>query len=108
MHWLSADWPLGEGGRAPPPTNLVLGVTQLHNSSYRFGNEPARMLCAAAASRRVGVVQNALDGYSDLALRQAQLSGEFTGLAGQRLTLRSLICGSILDWRIGCGSGWQD
>ena len=55
---------------------------QLYLSSYCFGNNPARMLCAAAANRRVGVIQNALDGYGDLALRRAQLEREFAGLAG--------------------------
>ena len=55
---------------------------RLYLSSYRFGSDPARMLCAAAANRRVGVIQNALDGYGDLALRRAQLEREFAGLAG--------------------------
>ena len=63
---------------------------RLYLSSYRFGNDPARMLCAAAANRRVGVIQNALDGYSDLALRRAQLEREFAGLAGLGLAPEEL------------------
>ena len=53
----------------------------LYLSSYRFGNAPVRMLCATAANRRVGVVQNALDGYTDLPLRRGQLERECAGLA---------------------------
>lgn len=63
---------------------------QLYLSSFRFGNDPVRMLSAAAANRRVGVIQNALDGYNDLALRRAQLEREFAGLAGLGLAPEEL------------------
>lgn len=63
---------------------------QLYLSSYRFGNDPARMLCAAAANRRVGVIQNALDGYSDVPLRRSQLEREFAGLTALGLTPEEL------------------
>jgi len=58
-----------------------MGVMQLYLSSYRFGNDPVRMLCGTAASRRVGVIQNALDGYTDVPLRRSQLERELAGLA---------------------------
>jgi dipeptidase E len=63
---------------------------QLYLSSYGFGNDPARMLCAAAANRRVGVIQNALDGYTDLPLRQESLERECAGLAALGLTPEEL------------------
>jgi hypothetical protein len=46
------------------------------------------MLCAATANWRVGVVQNALDGYADLTLRRAALEREFAGLTPEELYLR--------------------
>jgi hypothetical protein len=63
---------------------------QLYLSAYRYGNDPVRMLSATAANRRVGMIQNSLDGYSDLALRRAQLEREFAGLAGLGLASEEL------------------
>ncbi|MBA4106596.1 MAG: hypothetical protein C0485_12635 [Pirellula sp.] len=63
---------------------------QFYLSSYRFGNDPARMIYAATANWRVGVVQNALDGYADLSLRRVALEQEFAGLAAIGLTPEEL------------------
>jgi dipeptidase E len=63
---------------------------QLYLSSYGFGNDSARMLCATAANRRVGVIQNALDGYNDLPLRRESLARECAGLTALGLAPEEL------------------
>jgi hypothetical protein len=75
---------------------------QLYLSSCRLGNDPAQMLCAAAANRRVGVIQNALDGYADLSLRRASLVRECAGLTELGLTPEELDLWEYFgaEWRL--------
>lgn len=53
---------------------------KLYLSSYRIGNNPSRMLLSSARNLRVGVIQNALDCYTDPHRREAALEREFTDL----------------------------
>lgn len=67
---------------------------KLYLSSYHLGEHPERMLCASAENSRVGVIQNALDCYTDVPRRKRELESEFRdlrslGLEPEELDLRA-------------------
>ena len=62
-------------------------------SSYHLGDQPERLSALEAKNKRVAVIQNALDAYTDLERRRYGLRREFTdlkaiGLVGEELDLR--------------------
>jgi dipeptidase E len=55
---------------------------KLYLSSYRLGNQPEKFLEPNARNKRVAVIQNAQDCWTDPVKRKAVLDREFEGLVG--------------------------
>lgn len=54
---------------------------KLYLSSYRFGDEPQKLADLVRDNKKIAIIPNALDVYTDLARREAGLQREKEGLA---------------------------
>lgn len=54
---------------------------KLYLSSYHFGNEPQKLAELVGDNRKIGIIPNALDQYTDLERRKASLQREADGLS---------------------------